>query len=97
MEWKELINLREARNLKQKDVANALGISFASYSRWESGTVTPKIKDLIRLADYFQVSTDYLLGRSTDSITISLEEYRLLKERSKTLEEIQGLLKGKQN
>lgn len=62
--YKEIIkNLREDRDLYQKDVAQAISVSRAVYSDYETGRVTPSIDVLIKLADFYNVSLDYLVGR----------------------------------
>ena len=60
---KRLINLRRENRLSQRDIAAKLGISQPSYTRYEKGTAEPTIANLIILADIFDVSLDYLLGR----------------------------------
>lgn len=59
-----LKNLRLAQGLTQAEVANALGISQPNFRRWEVGERVPSSETLERLADFFHVSTDYLLGRT---------------------------------
>ncbi len=61
-----LINLRKNRNLTQKQVYEAVGMSALGYQRYEYGTREPAYQKLIALADYFNVSLDYLVGRSDD-------------------------------
>ncbi len=63
-----LKELRKSRNLLQKDIANILKISNSAYSYWETGRFEPDSESLAMLADYYNVSIDYLLGR-TDSPT----------------------------
>jgi len=53
-----LRGLRQARGLKQEEVANALGVSRATYSSWERGRTEPNIAWLRTLARYFGVSLD---------------------------------------
>lgn len=61
-----LRQLREERNLTQKAVAEFIGVSPRMVSFYESGAHFPREEGiLLKLADYFQVSTDYLLGRSS--------------------------------
>ena len=59
--------LREDRDLKQSAVAALLHISQATYSRYESHTTEIPLESLIFLAEYYDTSTDYLLG-ITDQI-----------------------------
>lgn len=54
--------LRLARNLSQVDLAKALGVTKQSVSNWENNNIQPSIDMLIRLAQFFSVSTDYILG-----------------------------------
>ena len=58
-----LIELRKRNNLTQKAMANALGITQPSYIRYENGTAEPTQQTLVKIADLFDVSVDYLLGR----------------------------------
>ena len=58
--------LRKSSKSTQKTIAVAVGISEVSYQRFEYGTVRPSLDTLIALADYFDVSLDYLVGRSDD-------------------------------
>lgn len=59
-----LVQLREERNLKQKDFAEAVKIHKRNISRYELGLREPDFDTLIQIADFFNVSTDYLLGRT---------------------------------
>lgn len=67
MYFKRIKDLREDHDLKQKNIAEILGISQTVYSRYERGFQTIPIEHLLKLADYYQVTTDYILGR-TDQI-----------------------------
>ena len=59
-----LKELRISRNLTQKDVYSAIDMSALGYQRYEYGTREPAFQKLIALADFFDVSLDYLVGRS---------------------------------
>lgn len=61
-----LKQIRLAQNLLQKDVANYLNRTIAAICDWERGRTEPCIDDLIKLAELFNVSVDYLLGVSDD-------------------------------
>ena len=54
--------LRKSRNLSQVDLAKALGVTKQSISNWENNNIQPSIDMLIRLAHFFSVSTDFMLG-----------------------------------
>lgn len=59
-----LKELRISRGLTQKQVYEAVGMSAIGYQRYEYGDREPAYQKLIALADYFDVSLDYLVGRS---------------------------------
>lgn len=59
-----LKELRSARNLSQKAVAESVGMAPVAYQRYEYGTREPAFPNLLALADYFNVSLDYLTGRT---------------------------------
>ena len=56
-----LIDLRESRNLKQKDVAQALNIPTRTYGNYEMGTRSIPLDILIEIAKFYNTSTDYIL------------------------------------
>lgn len=56
--------LRKEKNLRQEHLAVALDIGMATYCRYEQGKREPTASVLCRMADYYDVSVDYLLGRS---------------------------------
>lgn len=60
---KRLQELRKECGLSQKDFAKAIGYSQAQISQWETGVNEPTSSALIKIAEYFNVSVDYLLGR----------------------------------
>lgn len=59
--------LRNELGLKQKDVARKIGINEREYGHYETGYRNPKIGTLIKIADLFDVSVDYLIGRSDEN------------------------------
>ncbi len=56
-------NLRQSKELNQVQLAEKLGVKKQSISNWENDNIMPSVDMLIRIADFFHVSTDYLLGR----------------------------------
>ena len=60
---KKILELRKLYKYTQKFMAQLLKISQPSYARYENGTAEPSQDTLITLADIFDVSIDYLLGR----------------------------------
>lgn len=67
MFFKRLRDLREDHDLKQTEVAKYLGIAQTVYSRYERGFQTIPVEHLLKLADLYRVSTDYILGRTDNS------------------------------
>jgi len=64
METKDILrNEREKRNLTQKQVAEYLHISREAYTVYETGKNTITTENLIKLAELYNCTTDYLLGR----------------------------------
>ncbi|AGR24740.1 XRE family transcriptional regulator [Listeria monocytogenes] len=59
-----IINLREKRNISQRELANRIGINKSVMNRIESGERDIRAHELEAIANYFDVSADYLLGRS---------------------------------
>ena len=58
-----LIQLRKQRSLSQKEVADACGVVVRAYQRYEYGEREPQLSTLIRLADFYRVPLDELVGR----------------------------------
>lgn len=72
MEFGEfLAELRKERGLLQKEVANYLKVTVATISNYEKGVHSPDLNTLIKLADFFDVSTDYMLQRTNYKASIS--------------------------
>ena len=59
-----LKSLRKGRNLTQREVFSVVGLSERNYQSFEYGEVRPSYDTLIALADFFNVSIDYLVGRT---------------------------------
>ena len=64
MYFQRIKDLREDADLTQEDIALMLGIRQTVYSRYERGFQTIPLEHLMKLADYYQVSLDYLTGRT---------------------------------
>lgn len=58
--------LKDSKNLLQKDISKSVNLSLRTYQRYEYGEREPSASMLMALADYFDVSLDYLVGRSDD-------------------------------
>lgn len=72
---KTIKQLREKKHISQKDFAEQLNISNVVLSRYENDIRKPDYDTLEKIADYFEVSIDYLLGRS-DTLTTQDDLYK---------------------
>lgn len=61
-----IIQIKNDKKLMQKDIAANIGVHVRTYQYYEKGQKEPTLSVLIALADYFNVSLDYLVGRSDD-------------------------------
>lgn len=66
MDIKRLKEIREDRDYLQEDIAKVLGIKQPHYSRYELGMRTLPIEKYNKLADFYNVSIDYLIGRTDE-------------------------------
>ena len=66
MYFKRIGELRSDRDLKQSQLAAYLHVRQNTYSDYETGKINIPIEALIKLADFYQVSLDYLVGRTDD-------------------------------
>ena len=73
MEFGEfLAELRKEKGLLQKEVANYLNVTVATVSNYEKGVHSPDLDTLVKLADFFDVSTDYLLQRTDYKASLNM-------------------------
>ncbi|MBP2620345.1 helix-turn-helix domain-containing protein [Streptococcus panodentis] len=66
-----LKKLRKEAGLTQKQIAEKFGIKQPNYQQWESGKRKPSGETLEKFADFFSVSTDYLLGNTDNKVPTS--------------------------
>ena len=64
MEYPNVRSLREDHDFRQCDLASVLHVSQNTYSQYENGVIELTAERLIKLADFYNVSIDYLLGRT---------------------------------
>jgi len=80
----KLKNLRKENNLTQENLANVVGVSYQAIAHYETGTREMGYEVLVRLANYFNVSIDYLLDHetqkspSTEAERLTIEQKALL-------------------
>ena len=62
--YNRIRDLREDRDMSQKEIAQMLGMSQTGYSKYETGENDIPTQILIKLADFYNTSIDYMLGRT---------------------------------
>ena len=72
-----LKELRLANGLTQKELAKSIEVGRTTISEYESGKIVPKHEGLLKLANYFNVSVDYLTGVSDEPATRQSNEHEL--------------------
>ncbi len=82
MEIKDILKaLRKARGYTNaKDFCEDIGISFNTYQNYEAGSRVPTVEMLVKIANFYGVTTDYLLGREPNVLTPSQKEEIALKK-----------------
>lgn len=93
---KNLKSLREDASVSQKQLAEAIGVSQQSINKYENHSIEPDISTLIRIADYFDTSVDYLIGNTSVRRKIeNVTTYDLNTEESKLINHFRKLSKKK--
>lgn len=103
-----LKELREERGVSMMTLAKAIGVSDTAVCKWENQDSEPKLSYIIKLADYFNCTADYLIGRSDDfggyieqtqlneEETVILKKFRSLSPQTRVIAaEIMNILKNK--
>ena len=85
-------DLREDRDLRQSDLAAATGIDQRTNSNYETGKSNPDSDALIRLADFFNVSIDYLVGRVQQDFYYSQNKKKFIENIQQSLEELKKMI-----
>ena len=62
MDFSVIADLRNLKGLTQEQLADELGVGRAALAKWERGAYAPPLGKIVELANYFHVTTDYLLG-----------------------------------
>ncbi len=76
-----LKKLRKEAHISQKLLADAIGVSQQSINKYENHNIEPDIETLIRIADYFTTSVDYLVGHSDTCHKVEFVQFCELNER----------------
>jgi transcriptional regulator with XRE-family HTH domain len=66
MVFQNIRNLREDSDRRQQDLADYLNVKQTTYSKYELGKINVPVEVFIKLADYYDVTIDYLVGRSKE-------------------------------
>ena len=89
---RNLKSLREAACVSQRQLAEAIGVSQQSINKYENHNIEPDIATLIRIADFFQTSVDYLIGHTDIRRKIEpVHNYELNKEEVQIINGYRGL------
>ena len=92
-------NLRKIKNVSQEILGNHLGVTSNAIYSWEANRTQPSIEMIVKIAEYFEVSTDYLLGlnqedaENIEKLKIALKEAGLMFGEDLTKEELEKALK----
>lgn len=92
---KRLKELRESLNVSRKELCEIFGIAVSTLAGYESCHREPDYLTLCRLADYFQVTTDYLLGRTDNKNNVLVEDNKKDNEEDKEMTRVIQELKDK--
>lgn len=87
-----LRQLREDMDLRQIDVANATGIDQKTLSNYETGKTNPDSYSLIKLADFYHTSIDYLVGRTEHEANNKEDIIKQLNQLQKSIEYIKKII-----
>lgn len=100
-------DLRKERGLTQIELANILDVDQTTISKWELGKALPETNMLIKLSEFYDVSSDYLLGRSSyyypdkinyknpsEALSLTKQEQNLLQDFRKLVPEMQSYIEN---
>lgn len=90
---KNLKALRAKANLSQKELADIVCVSQQSINKYENHNVEPNIETLCLLADCFETSIDYLVGRTENESPVIAEKYTIKASEKKLIEAYRRLEK----
>lgn len=83
---KSIIRLRKQKGMTQEELGSILGVSTAAVSKWETENSIPDIYMLSELADFFQVTTDELLGRNICKVKVAIaDDSTFVREKTKQI------------
>ncbi len=79
--------LRNEKGLTQEELSKKIGVRCGTYCKWEQNRANASYEDLIKLANFYQVSVDYLIGHTDDlgNVTIITTQENSLNKNERTL------------
>lgn len=87
--YENYAKLKETKGVNDFAVSKATGIAPATMSDWKNGRTEPKIDKLQKIAEYFNVSTEYLItGKDTEKVSDSGEKYYFSNETAEMAQEL---------
>lgn len=89
-----LVLLRQENKMTQEELGKIIGVSKAAISKYEKGLVKPSVSSLWDMADFFNVSVDYLIGKS-DAFTANVSDHAYISEVVDIFEEMSNEEKEK--
>ncbi len=90
--------LRTKNNISQQQLADIIGVTQQSINKYENHKVEPDIQTLIKLAEYFNTSVDYLIGHTNiDHVIEPIVRYDLNKEEAVLIDKYRKLSKKQKN
>ena len=90
---KKLTLLRQQNKMSQSEVARKIGVSSSAVSAYEADEISPSLDTLVKIADLFHVSTDYLLGVSYPRDKAVLDTSGLNKQQLTVLQNLIDIMK----
>ena len=89
----KILNLRKKQNLSQKELAEKVGITEASLSRYENNLREPKAEIIAKISEILGCSTDYLLGLTNNKVSYtSKSDTNINNTKLKTYEEVEDII-----
>ena len=70
-----ILELMKEKNIKANALANELGLPNSAFSEWKKKKANPSVDVIIKIADYFDVTTDYLLGRTDKRYAQAMDKW----------------------